>query len=407
MIRLPAIFLLLLIPPVILAQRVISGTVLNKATGDAIAGCSVFISNTSGGTTTNSQGYFELTNVPQGKHDLVVSCVGYQTQVFEFADEYLPMVLKVELMIKAQELPNITLEAFEEGGWDKWGKVFTDNFIGYTSNAQRTIIRNKEVIRFRFFKRSNRLIAYADEPLRIENKALGYTITYQLVDFEVDFKNSKSIFAGYSLFAETGAARKAWQRRRQQTYEGSMMHFVRSLYAGQLLANGFEVRRMVQTPNTEKERVRVLYKPTSIVKTDRSKGFTQVEIKEPDIPDDSIKYYREVMRQPDRKQVFGKEMVPEDSLIVKYEGVHKLFYFSNHLFITYKGEKEEPEYLQFIREGRKPGPQLSFLNLPELKGIWIEANGHYYNCIDLFSSGYWGWSDKIADSLPLDYEPDK
>lgn len=67
------------------AQHFIKGTVVNESTGAPIAGTSVFISNTSKGTVSNSNGYFELTDVPAGKHELVVSSIGYETNVFSFS----------------------------------------------------------------------------------------------------------------------------------------------------------------------------------------------------------------------------------------------------------------------------------------------------------------------------------
>lgn len=85
--RVPAILLLLLWGFTGNAQRTIKGRVVNEATGAAIPGSSVFISNTSKGTVTNSEGKFELNDVPAGKHDLVISCIGYETNVYSFSEQ--------------------------------------------------------------------------------------------------------------------------------------------------------------------------------------------------------------------------------------------------------------------------------------------------------------------------------
>ena len=37
--------------------------------------CSIFINRTSKGTISNSKGEFVLSNIPMGKHQLIVSCV--------------------------------------------------------------------------------------------------------------------------------------------------------------------------------------------------------------------------------------------------------------------------------------------------------------------------------------------
>ncbi|MCH5689433.1 hypothetical protein LWM68_37445 [Niabella sp. W65] len=48
-------------------------------------------------------------------------------------------------------------------------------------------------------------------------------------------------------------------KNRLEAYTGSMMHFFRSVY-GNSLEQGFEVRRVKKLRNTEKDRVRALYR---------------------------------------------------------------------------------------------------------------------------------------------------
>gem|GEM_PF-5512496 len=64
--KLPAIFFVLIFPLVSLAQLSIKGKVVNASTGAVIPGCSVFIANTSKGTTADGNGYFELSDIPRG-----------------------------------------------------------------------------------------------------------------------------------------------------------------------------------------------------------------------------------------------------------------------------------------------------------------------------------------------------
>src|SRR5688572_29574965 len=96
-----AIFLLF-IAPCLAAQPVIKGRIIAAATGIAVPGSSVFISNSSIGTTADKNGYFELSKVPPGKNELVVSSVGYETSVYSFSAEQLPLQLRVELDIKVR-----------------------------------------------------------------------------------------------------------------------------------------------------------------------------------------------------------------------------------------------------------------------------------------------------------------
>ena len=398
MVRIPAIlFFLLFGLQAALSQRTIKGTVISKSNGEPLPGSSVFISNSSKGTVSDKQGYFELNEIPLGKHELVVSSIGFETNAFSFSSEQLPLQLRIEMEVKIRELPNVTVEPSVEEGWDKWGKLFMDNFIGSTPNAVHCRIKNQDAIRFRYYKKSNRVIAWADEPVILENKALGYKINYQLEDFEVNFKTGTTAFAGYPFFEEMSKSRKKWQRNRDRSFYGSMVHFMRSVYQGNLAEDGFEIRRMVRVPNLEKERVKRIYKPAGI-------GITT---KQDSLQKDSIDYYQRIMRQKDEIDIYGQSLLSADSLIVKSEGAMKVIFFTDYLYITYKKEIEDKAYLEFHHEKRSPAFQRSYIWLPGLNAIAIDANGSYYPPQEIFSMAYWGWDEKMANMLPIDYEPGK
>src|SRR5215204_4363176 len=86
------------------SQRHIEGIVVNVATGAPVVSASVFISNTLKGTTTNAAGQFQLNDVPVGKHNLVISSIGYETNVFPFSEAKLSLRIKVERTLKVKEL---------------------------------------------------------------------------------------------------------------------------------------------------------------------------------------------------------------------------------------------------------------------------------------------------------------
>ena len=385
---------------------------IDAVSGAPVAGSSVFISNTSKGTTADKEGQFEITNVPFGKHELVISSIGYETNVFSFSSDQLPLKVKVELTLKVKELQNVTVEPSVEEGWDKWGKLFTDNFIGQTPNALHCKIKNEKAIRFRFFKKSNRVIAYADEPVIVENKALGYIINYQLEEFEVNFKTRATVFSGYPLFEDIDKNRKGlqqkWERNRDKAYYGSMMHFMYCLYHDSMQEQGFEVRRMRKEPNTEKERVKSVYRRTRMVKITPN-GTSSVITSHNDSllasSPDSVKYYERILQQDDYKEIYGRELLKADSLVLETAPNYKSIFFTDYLYITYKKEIEDEEYLLFHREKRSRTFQRSYITLANQNPIVIDVNGNYYPPQEVFSMAYWGWSEKMADFLPIDYKP--
>jgi CarboxypepD_reg-like domain len=386
-----------LLPGIIISQPTIKGKVVNADDGTPVPGSSVFISNTSKGTTADKNGYFELNDIPAGKHELVVSSVGYETNVFSFSAEQLPLQLKIELGIKVKELQNVTVEPSVEEGWDKWGKLFTDNFIGQTPHALNCKIKNEKAIRFRYFRKSNRVIAYADEPVILENKALGYRISYQLEEFEVNFKTNTSMFSGYPLFEEMDKNRKKWVRNRDKAYYGSLMHFMYCLYHDSLEQQGFEVRRMKRIYNTEKERIKNVYSTLLGTGKNISGHLSQ----------DSIDYYERILQQDDYKEIYDHQLLTADSLVVQTEGNYKTIFFTDYLYITYKKETEDAEYLLFHRENRSRTFQRSYIFLPNSTPVIIDMNGSYYPPQEIITMAYWGWSEKMADCLPIDYTPSK
>lgn len=409
--RTGTILLLILCCPIFLfAQQIIKGKVVNTSTGTALANCNVFINNTTRGTVTDNAGYFELNNVPGGKYELIISSVGYETRAIPFIAAELPLDLLIKLSIRIRELENVTVEPFEEGSWQQWGAIFTESFIGRTENAAHCKILNQDSIRFRYYKKSNRLIAFSDIPLIIENKSLGYIISYQLEEFELNYRQRSIFFLGYPLVQEIEHDRRAlqekWNRKRQKAYQGSVFHFMRSLYDNRLKEEGFEVRRMMKLPNTEKLRVKAIYKDVKISKKYVINGKTSIEyVNEPaNLPKDSINYYRKVLQQPDINEEYGKDILTADSLIEKSEARGKIIFFTDYIFVTYKYETEDPEFIRSQMLTRRPSYQRSTVMLLNGNAIVVEAGGHHYDPRDFFTSGYWGWSEKMADYLPLDYE---
>ena len=55
----------------------VTGSVFDARSGEALVGTSVFLKNTSYGTSADLDGSFEIKNVPIGEYTLVIQLVGY------------------------------------------------------------------------------------------------------------------------------------------------------------------------------------------------------------------------------------------------------------------------------------------------------------------------------------------
>ncbi|TXT33669.1 MAG: hypothetical protein FD136_767 [Chitinophagaceae bacterium] len=237
------------------AQKKLIGNVLAKDSKLPVASASIFLSNTSVGTISKDNGSFVLQPFPEGRFDLVVSMIGYETYSVAISSSTIPSNLEILLVPKVKELQEVIVLNYEKDGWKKWGDFFMENLIGKTPNAEDCKLLNKEVVRFRFNKKTNTLKAYADQPLHIQNEALGYELKYDLNVFEFNYSTRVLFYQGYPLFSDLEAkndrVETRWKKNREETYNGSIMHFMRSLYRNTLEAEGYEVRRIKR--NKEKK----------------------------------------------------------------------------------------------------------------------------------------------------------
>jgi hypothetical protein len=98
-----------------LSQKLLRGQVIDGQKNKPVPFASVFLNNTSVGTKTNEQGMFEL-NIPDGKYELIVSSVGYETYNQTIVAKEINETISINLKVKAPELESIIIEAFEKDG---------------------------------------------------------------------------------------------------------------------------------------------------------------------------------------------------------------------------------------------------------------------------------------------------
>lgn len=380
------------------SQKRLKGLVLDAEKNIPVPKASVFLSNTSIGTTANDEGRFQL-SIPAGKFELIVSSIGYATHNQTInAGETADSVLVVKLNLKAPDLETVVIEPFEKDGWAKWGRWFTDNFIGTSEYSRDCRLLNPDVLRFRHSKSNGELTAVATSPLMIENKALGYRITYQMENFHYDFKTRYLLYSGYPFFENLqGSDRKLrnWQKAREDVYYGSTLQFMRALYRNKIAEEGFEVRRLQKIPNAEKERVKTVQK-RSLKADERGQLFY-------DLNRDSTAYYDRIMAQDDFKNVIGKGVLPGDSIAYAIDSAVAGFDFPDYLLVIYKHKKVPYEFRQLFP--KSSDAMMSELLLINGRPVEVLANGSYFNPEDLLSSGYWGWWEKVGTMLPFDYKP--
>lgn len=395
MIRL-VILILLLSPSTLFAQPFqISGTVVNGENDKLVEGASVFINNASGGTVTGSDGSFTLHNIAFNKFELVISHISFETLVVPITPENINRRFKIQLALKQAELQEVIVGPVEKRGWEKWGSTFRSNFIGTSDLALNCTIKNPEVLRFRYNSATSGLRVISTDKLIIENKKLGYTINYQLEEFVFNRNEGMITYVGYSSFMpmQSSSKRKMdnWKRERLEAYNGSVMHFMRSLYKNNIVADSFELRTLKR-----------LYKQDTATRA-LYNSIMQGQVNAVD----TARYAVQLMKpsnslQPPVVYIIGKQILPAGS-IRRYDTMQKkvTLYFEDALLVRYKNELEKKEYVGMYA---KPQRQRSIIYFVTRQPVTIEENGLYFNPLNIFTEEYWAW-EKTAEMLPADYKP--
>ena len=353
-------FSLIVYSQLAISQNQVRGKVISEEKREPIPLVSVYLNNTTNGAVTDTGGIFIIKNVQPGKYKLVASSVGYITNTKLIDTRSANSDLSILLKPKADELQSVDVVSYDPEGWEKWGKLFTDLFIGTNPDAVLCRLMNPEIIHFRM-NRDNTLTAVAKEPLKIENNALGYEIQYKLEAFEYDFNRRVVSYSGYALFKDLslshpGRAEK-YASKREESYDGSLMQFMRAFFMNKLELNGYEIRRL------------------------------------------------HTMSYPGNLSGPGKQLISADSIGFAVDSNTAGFYFQDSLEITYTHKIIPNAYKRLSKQHKSetfPVSQLLFINK---RPVFIISSGYYYGPEDLKITGFWAWWETIANLLPYDYWP--
>jgi hypothetical protein len=175
---------------------------------------------------------------------LTISALGYYSITLPDFSKDKPLV--VYLTPKVFELNEVVIKSKSLSRERKEKLIlFRNEFLGTTENGQNCEITNEKDISFNYDSDKDTLKAFASKPLLINNRRLGYKITYYLDKFEY-YKKTKSFFyQGTIIFNEDSISDKTQKqsidRRRRYAYLGSRMHFFRELWTNNLSKSGFKI----------------------------------------------------------------------------------------------------------------------------------------------------------------------
>jgi len=390
----------------LLAQKIISGKVVT-INNVPLEGASVYINNSSIGTTTNAKGEFSL-SINLGTYDVIVSYLGFKTLQYSLNSE----TFNSKLIFKLEEDSNLLDEVviYNTKYDDKWKfnfLAFKQSFIGRTEMAENCEILNPKVLHFIFNDKTLKLTAIAREPLQINHKDLGYLISYDLVYFAQE-KEAVS-YLGYTRYKPLKGNKrkqKKWEKNRLETFNGSNIHFAKSLLKGNFKEEGFIVHQFKRVPNPERPSEIEIKKAKELIRLSRNTIDFSKKIDNPKTALDSALVISKKSRLPKFQDYLYKSNISLEDIITKKNG-RTFLTFENSLSVVYTKEKEERRYVNsnFRTKNRNPGPQTS--SILKINGNpYIDKIGVIINPLDVFYEGYWSY-EKFANALPLDYVPAK
>jgi hypothetical protein len=350
----------------------LAGVVVEAGTREPLPGATVFLSGTQRGTVTDAEGRFTLADVAPGPYEVVVSLLGYRTarQALTLAPGARP-VLRFVLPAEEFTLPGIVVED-DGAAWRQNVARFTAAFFGQTPNAERCRLLNPEALTFA--RDGSVLRGRSRAPLEIENRALGYHVTYFIEDFEDRALEGFIRWRGDVLFREMTPANereaRAWRGRRREAYLGSFRHFLRALTRRTARAEGF--RTFFATgPYLDKN------------------GWGEVNADE--VNPDSL-------ARPAGAGTFRLEQAPFLHVAYTRAGPHRRYPITlirtvSRLDVGAKAVWPDRRVQHSVFQLLQPS-----VGVHEL-GLLLDPYATTNHC-------YWSWTDRVSNMLPYEYAPD-
>jgi len=234
--------LLLTLSAAICHSQIVKGKVLDNNTRKGVHAAYIYFNGTMAVAISDQDGNFELNASRYKDMPLTISAIGYNTHTIANPTSGNP--LTILLKPKAYSLNEIKVVG-KNSKRREYLQLFKKEFLGADYDPRKCIIENEEDISFNYTRCKDTLEAYAKNPIRINNKLLGYRITFYLDAFKHIWIKDATLYEGSYMFVDTTATdstlRPKYELARYNAYKGSRMHFFRSLWTHSLEEENFRI----------------------------------------------------------------------------------------------------------------------------------------------------------------------
>jgi hypothetical protein len=282
---------------------------------------------------------------------MIASSLGYNSYSQFISADRMGQKINIKLSVNYFLLREVNINSRENNHRGKLNQ-FIKLFLGETTNSQSCRIINKEDIHFFSNSGNDMLNAFSVKPLRVENRALGYTIIYDLKEFNYNLKTGIFRYKGdlsFQPLSGSGRENKRWARNRLSAYYGSKMHFFRALFSDSL----------------------------------KNEKFNLFECK----TDTVTKIFIE-----------GKP-IPEKDLSLSKNNNYISLYYKSPVWICYTNN--HPELSTWV-SGYKPYKVNSTIIFSDIVNVY--KNGYYNDPYSVTWGGKMA-DERLADMLPFDFQP--
>ena len=369
--------------------QIISGKIQTE-NGNVISNVNVYLDGTKISTASANDGSFQLDVQGQKSGNLIFQKDNYETSIFPL-NQAIGKTVKV-IINPIKEIEEVVIIPYTEQAYKDFINYFLDKFLGF--DREGVTIKNQRTLKFSYDKKNQFLKVKAPQTLVIENKNLGYTIQYNLISFEADFKKKTTSYLGTSFFKETNS-KKNTILNRMNAYSGSLMHFFRSLYNNELEKEGFIVNHAKQIPNP---------KYPSEVELQKLKGYYDF-VKDQKVM--TVKLSPELQDISDRKfkesqfvLAILKTKIKESDFTKRRDG--KLFLdFDDLLMVNYQKHYYEIKKGEFVKSASAVS-QSSIVH-PEALEFEVFPEGNTSEPDLLILEEHFS-NQNVSKMLPLDYQ---
>lgn len=391
------LLLLILFPTVLMAQNgLIKGKVTSADLQMPLNEASVFLTNSTYGTASASDGTFTLANIKPGQYELVVSYVGYDSfHQTILVSQGSVITVNADMHLKSYGLGEVSVVShrFSKENF----AMFVEHFLGVSQNARQCKILNPKAIDLYYNESDKVLKGHSDDFIIIENRALGYRLKYLLDEFKWDGIEGITSIGGQPLFEDLKGSKAQlalWHKKREETYHGSSMHFYRSLIANEVASEGFIMYHLVRSPNPARPPQHVIVKTIEKFVAQRNR--------------DSVIHWQELYNLRKYIETLGTLALVPDDVYERLNADLFAIHFPGCLYVVYTKKHDTNNNDLIYRPLTMDNYQCTIVTLYgkfarfDRNGVVVGGDGESKSTLN---EGAWA-DNLMPELLPVNYVPD-